>query len=399
MTTLTTDAGTTRRIYLVTGVFSAVLYTVLLVAPVIAGPLIEKFTLEPAQTGLLFSLELGAFSLATVPAYLWLTRVPLTWAVGVCTVVVALGQLTSGFVTDFGVLLVVRVITSLAAGSITVVLLALGPRTRNPGRAFGIFVVAQLAMGALILALFPIVFLGAGVSAIYWTLAGLTVLCLPVVPLLRGLDVATPIAARRDDARASIVPFAAGLGAILLFYVALSGIWSFMGQISADAENDPGATSFVLAIATAAGILSALLAAALGESPRRGLYLVIGLGGMIVSVLLLLGMPGLVQFTISALLFKFMWTFVLPYLLSAVAALGGGPQTMNTVNLMIGGGFAIGPLLAGSLVQSTGGFSAMIWVSAVALVLALGLTLMLTGGRLVDRTALRTPEATGKRPR
>jgi predicted MFS family arabinose efflux permease len=374
-----------RQIYLFVGVFSAVLYAVLLVAPVIVGPLIEKFQINPAQTGLLFSAELGAFSLATVPAYLWLTRVRLTVSVTVCTVLAAGGQLASGFVDDFGTLLVVRVLTSLAAGSITVVLLSLSPRTANPGRAFGIFVVSQLAMGALILALFPVVYAGADVAAIYWTLAALTGLCLAFVPLLRGMTLTSPGRPATRVAAGTVGRFVAGLAAIVLFYVALSGVWSFMGQISATAGNGEGATSLVLSVATAAGIVSALVATVLGESRYRALFLVCGLGGMAVSVLLLLGAPALLRFAVAALVFKFAWTFVLPYLLGGVSKLGG-PQAMNTTNLMIGGGFAVGPILAGWMTQTTGGFGLMLVVSAVCLVAALGCAVVLEGGRLVGRT-------------
>ncbi|MCP3426956.1 MFS transporter [Rothia sp. AR01] len=367
-----------RRIYLFTGVFSSVLYTVLLVAPVIALPLITKYGLGPAQVGLLFSCELGAFSLTTVPAYFWLTRVPLRLAVTVCTVLVIAGNVASGFIPDFGALLVVRVVTSLAAGSITVVLLALGPRSANPGRAFGVFVVCQLAMGALILAVFPAIYANADVSAIYWTLAGLSVACLFFIPLLRGFDLSVDAGQVRRLDRSQVLPFAAGLVSIVLFYVGLSGIWSFMGQVSIGAGNSPGATSIVLSIATAAGIASALLATVLGENPRRRAFLLGGFVVMAGAVLVLLGGPALVRFAVAAILFKFGWTFVLPYLLSAMSALGGGPQVMNTANLMIGGGFALGPIVAGVLMQASGGFTSMIVVSAVSLVVALLCAMLLT---------------------
>ncbi|MFC7752615.1 MFS transporter [Tsukamurella soli] len=184
--------GSDRRILTFIGLYSAVLYTVLLIAPVIAGPLTDRFHLDSTQVGALFSCELGAFSLATVPAYLWLTRVSPVRAVTVCTAIVALGHLVSGFAPSFGVLIVVRIVTSLAAGSITVILLTLPRRTSDPGRAFGMFVVAQLVMGALILAVFPSIYAGHGVAPVYWTLAVLTALCLPAARLLRGSSCTRP---------------------------------------------------------------------------------------------------------------------------------------------------------------------------------------------------------------
>lgn len=381
-----------RRILAFIGLYSAALYTVLLIAPVIAQPLAERYALDTARVGVLFSCELGAFSLATVPAYLWLTRVSAVRAVAACTVVVALGHVASGMTPSFAALVAIRIVTSLAAGSITVVLLTLSRRTANPGRAFGVFVVAQLAMGALILAVFPSIYAGHGVAPVYWTLAVLTALCLPFVALLRGADLggdapessvdpAAESAAGQDVlAHRPVVRAVAGFAALFCFYVALSGVWTFMGAISAGAGNDAGATSIVLSVATGAGIVSAVFATALGESRWRSVFLVGGLAVMTAAVALLLGAPGLARFLLAAVLFKFAWTFVLPYLLSALAVLPGGGHTMNTANLMIGGGFALGPIVAGAL-SNDGSFAGMLLVSCAVLLLASVLTVVLCGGR------------------
>ncbi|TWS24010.1 MFS transporter [Tsukamurella sputi] len=381
-----------RRILVFIGLYSAVLYTVLLIAPVIAEPLSERYGLDAAHVGVLFSCELGAFSLATVPAYVWLTRVSPVRAVTAFTMVVALGHLASGVAPSFGALVAIRIVTSLAAGSITVILLSLPRRTANPGRAFGVFVVAQLAMGALILAVFPSIYAGHGIAPLYWTLAVLTVLCLPLSRLLRGVRLTEPadgaegVGDAAPAAGRAVARTIAGFAALFCFYVALSGVWTFMGTISTDAGNDAGATSIVLSIATAAGIASAVIATTLGESRLRGAYLVGGLACLALAVALLFGAPALARFLVAAILFKFAWTFVLPYLLSAIAALPGGGQTMNTANLMIGGGFALGPIVAGAL-SNDGSFAAMLAFSCATLLLALVLAVVLCAGRLVAARA------------
>ncbi|ABK02421.1 major facilitator superfamily MFS_1 [Arthrobacter sp. FB24] len=365
---VSSDKGT----YTYIAVFSAVLYTVLLIAPVIAGKLIEQFGLTPVQVGTLFSLELGAFSLATVPAYLWLRRMNLRTASYIFTAIVIAGNVVSGFVDDFGLLMIARVVTSLAAGSITVIILTLSGKTANPSRAFGIFVVFQLAMGALILAVFPSLFAGAPVSAIYWTLAGLAVLCLLVVNRIDGEVLRTAAAPVPGHAanRVPVFKAAAGMAAVLLFYIALSGVWSFIAQISAGSGIDLSASSLVLSLATVGGILSALVATALGETPRRKLYLAAGYAGMALSIVLLFGSPALIQFAVAAVIFKFAWTFILPYLLSTLSSLSSGAHLMNTTNLMIGTGFSIGPIVSGALIQSGGGSFTGMLVFALAGVLA-----------------------------
>ncbi|TJY70802.1 MFS transporter [Arthrobacter sp. CAU 1506] len=377
--------GTDRGIYTYIAVYSAVLYMVLLIAPVIAGKLIAQYSLTPTELGMLFSLELGAFSLATVPAYLWLNRLNLRTVTYVCTAVAIAGNLVSGFLDSFALLVLVRVVTSLAAGSITVIILTLSGKTANPSRGFGVFVVFQLLMGAVILFAFPALYADADVSAIYWTMAALTACCLPVVRMIDGdllrrpreasnvLATADVPAAEQSPApAASRVKFVIGLAAVLLFYIGLSGVWSFMAQISGGAGIDLATSSLVLAIATIPGIAAPLVATFLGDSPKRKWFLLIGylaLGG---SVALLFGAPGLIRFALAALVFKFAWTFILPYLLASLSDIGGS-HVMNSTNLMIGTGFAIGPVVSGMLIESAGGgFGGMLLLAVVAVLVSMG---------------------------
>ncbi|RZU60541.1 MFS transporter [Zhihengliuella halotolerans] len=362
------------------GAYSAVLYSVLLIAPVIAGKLIAEFDLTPTQVGLVFSLELGAFSLATVPAYLWLRRANLKHVTIGCTLAVAVGNAVSGMVDAYPALLAARFFTALAAGSITVILLSRCSRVGNPSRAFGVFVVAQLAMGALILAVFPVLFAGVGVAAVYWTLAVLVLCCLPAARLLDGdflrRAASAPTVVAAKGRHASRVGFVLALAALFAFYVALSGTWTFMAQVATAAGVGEDPTSLVLALATVAGIASALFASIRGDTPHRWAYLAGGYAAMGISVALLAGGPGLLRFALAAVVFKFAWTFILPYLLSTLADVGGGGgHVMNTSNLMIGSGFALGPLLGGALIEGTGGFGAMIAVSVLGVVLSGALVL------------------------
>ncbi|ABM10759.1 MFS transporter [Paenarthrobacter aurescens] len=369
---------TERGIYTYIAVFSAVLNTVLLIAPVIAGKLVERYGVTPLELGGLFSLELAAFSLASLPAFLWLRRINLRTATYLFTALVIVGNIISGFMDSFPALMAARFITSLASGSIMVILLTLSGRAANPSRSFGIFVVAQLAMGALILAVFPAIYAGVGVAAMYWTLACLAALCLFAVRCIDGEALRSqPRETPGDGAstkpvgpKAPVYRFVLGLAAVLLFYIALSGVWTFIAQISAAAGIGLSASSLVLSLATVAGIASALVATILGDSPRRRVFLLGGYLGMGLSVALLFGAPGLVRFAIAAVIFKFAWTFILPYLLSTLAGLGNA-HVMSVVNLMIGTGFAIGPLLSGALIESTGDFTAMLSVALGGLLISM----------------------------
>ncbi|MFJ6415442.1 MFS transporter [Paeniglutamicibacter sp. NPDC091659] len=364
-------SATDRGTYTYIAVYSAVLYMTLLIAPIIAAKLVNQFGLSSTEVGGLLSLELGAFSLATVPAYLWLRRVNLVTATRVFTLIAVAGNVASGFVDSYGLLVASRIVTSLAAGSITVIILTLSSKTANPSRAYGLFVTAQLVMGAIILAVFPAVFANANVSAVYWSMAGLALCCLLFSgridgnALRAGSKAADPGSASARAVRVPKLKAGLGLAAVILFYISLSGVWSFMAQIAGGANISLSTTSLILALATVPGIASSMLATFLGDHPKRALFLVLGYVGLAASVAMLVGLTGAVQFALAAILFKFTWTFILPYLLSSISDLDASGQLMNTTNLMIGTGFAVGPLLGGILIEATGGFTAMLTVACV----------------------------------
>lgn len=58
--------------------FSASLYMVLLITPMITTKLVEQYSLSASAVGTLLFIEIGAFSFATIPSYFWLRRVNLT---------------------------------------------------------------------------------------------------------------------------------------------------------------------------------------------------------------------------------------------------------------------------------------------------------------------------------
>lgn len=369
--------GGERGTYIYIGVYSAVLYMVLLIAPVITSKLVEQYGLSATQVGGLLSLELGAFSLATIPAYLWLRKVNLVIATQVFTIIAVLGNIASGFVDNYVLLVICRVITSLAAGSITVIILGLSGKTSNPGRAYGLFVAAQLVMGAVILALFPSIFATLNVSAVYWTMAGLAALCIPAAKQIDPFALRVSSETKAIDTsmqKTRQVPLflaVIGLAAVFFFYVGLSSVWSFMGQIAADANLDLGTTSLILSLATLPGIASSVLATWLGDSPWRRSFLLGGYLAMTASIALLFGLSGALQFALAAIIFKFAWTFVLPYLLTSISDLDSNGQLMNSTNLMIGSGFALGPVLGGVLIESSGGFDALLWTACAGVVISM----------------------------
>ncbi|MNZ33492.1 Major Facilitator Superfamily protein [compost metagenome] len=373
-----TAAQSTGGLGLLTAIvlLAAITPAVLMTAPALAAQLAAQWQLSPAQIGDLFSCELGAMSLATLPAYWWLRRVDWRRAALVAGLLFVAANLASALVADYATLLGLRFASALAGGSLMILCMSSAASTANPGRVYGLWVMGQLVIGAVGLAVLPGLFAAHGIAACYLLLAVLMSLCLPLSRCLPAG--ATPSVQKSAAGRAAGFRLRAGLGilAVLTFYISLSGIWTFIGSIAGQAGLSAGQSGDILAVATLLGIAGAGCASLIGERCGRAPLLLAGYLMMLAAILLLLEQPQLARFAAAALLFKYTWTFVLPFILASLAALDPSGRLMNTTNLVIGGGLAVGPAIAGRLLEASGGdFQPLLLGAAASAALSLGLIL------------------------
>ncbi|MGY2251475.1 MFS transporter [Pseudomonas reactans] len=362
--------------------FAAITPTILMTAPAVAAQLAVQWQLSPAQIGDLFSVELGAMSLATLPAFWWLRCVNWRVAALAAAVLFIAANLLSTLADTYAQLLILRLFSALAGGSLMIICLASAATTANPSRVYGLWVMGQLVVGAVGLALLPGLFERYGLQSGYLILAGMMALLLPLV---RGFPCAhVAPQAIRTPVTGTRVKAVLGVAAVLAFYISLGGVWTFIGALGASAGISAQHSGKILAIATVMGIAGAACASLIGARLPRLSLLLAGYALMAAAVLLLLGQPTLVRFALAALLFKFAWTFILPLILACLADLDHSGKLMNASNLVIGGGLAIGPAIAGRLIEASGGFAVLLIGGAVITLLSLVLILSSRPGPVVE---------------
>lgn len=330
-------------------IFAAIAPGILMTAPAIAAQLAGQWQLTPAQIGHLFSTELGAMSLATLPAWWWISRVNWRRVAALAAAV---------FIGDFTLLLGLRFIASMAGGTLMILCITCAGGTANPSRVYAFWVLGQLVLGAVGLLVLPPLFAHFGLMAVYLILAAIMLCCLP---LIRAFPAGFhPTHAALRSATSPWFRKAFAVLAVLSFYISLSAVWTFIGSIAAAAGLSPVNSGQVLAAATLFGIVGAGSAAFISARRRGNGLIWLGYGLLIAGIALLIRDPLLLRFAVAAVLFKFTWTFVLPFILARVAGLDNNGKLMNNINLVIGGGMAIGPTLAGYLIESSGGFDALL---------------------------------------
>lgn len=379
-----TGAGAADRA-LIAGVviFSAIAPLALLVAPVLTTQLIAERGLSPALVGDYFLFELGGISLASIPALWWMRRFTSRQIAPVAAIIFIIGNLLSIVVPSLMLLFGVRLVTALAGGALMLLCLNAAGAAANRDRVFGYWISGQLVLGALGLSLLPRLFAGLGLGAFYGALALMMALALPL-----AFRFDAPTIARRTDAAAprraaSLLPGIAML-AVFAFYVGLGGSWAFMSLIAAQSGLAEIAVADTIAVASLLGIAGALLATFLGGRLPRARVLVVGYTMLFGAILALLGHLDMLRFTAAAYAFKFAWTFALPFILAAIASRDSGGGIMAWVNLVIGTGTSVGPVITGRILEGAGA-TTMLLVCAGAVALSLILLLLIEFGAITGR--------------
>lgn len=350
-------------------IFAAIAPGILMTAPAVAGQLASEWHLDAGQIGWLFSVELGAMSLATLPAWWWMNH--LNWRRVALTagVVFLIANLISAAVTQYQILLVARFIASLAGGTLMILCISCAAGTQHPSRIYAFWVLGQLLLGMLGLLVLPTLFAIWGLKVVYLILAAIMFCCLPLVKAFPPRFQPLSVSYRRMSAPAWRKILA--VLAVLTFYISLSAVWTFIGTIGSAAELSPTQVGMVLAVATVFGIVGAGCAALRRTQQTDRLPVGLGYGLLIISVLLLIDQPLLARYTLAAVLFKFTWTFVLPFILTRVAELDNDGRLMNSINLVIGGGMAAGPVLAGALLQHFSSADPLLGAAGICALLSL----------------------------
>ena len=148
-----------------------------------------------------------------------------------------------------------------------------------------------------------------------------------------------------------------GILAIYCFYVALGGVWTYLERIGDASNISAERIGYYLSIASLTGIAGALSASCLGDKWGCVKPVILGFCAILVALLLLLGTAQATSYAatgyvIAASLFKYAWTFVLPFMLAALSATDASGRVIVTINIFIGAGLTTGPPLASSVIKS-----------------------------------------------
>lgn len=356
---------------------------ILILAPAIVGGYITRLGFSPQQAGYLISADMAGMGLATLPALWWINRLNWRQVARAALLITVVGNLLTAGMDSFSAILVTRFFTALAAGTAMSVCLSSIGLTRDPDRVFGLWVVGQLCIGAAGLALFPTITAQWGFQSVFIMLAAaLLVLSLFVRHLPTNGANGKAAASRSSEGviKYRLLFAVCGILGVFCFYIGLSGIWAFLERIGVAYELKPEFIGYTLSLSSLAGVAGALTASALSCRWGRFLPVVAGFCIIALSLALLLDRLSSQGYLLAACMFKYAWTFILPYLLASVTAIDKTGRIILLANIMIGGGLAIGPAIAGGLIAN-GGHRPVIWLGLAFMALCFAFFLPLVTRR------------------
>lgn len=373
-------AGLREHEYTAPVLIGAFASAVLMMAPLLVGGYIDRLGFSPGQAGYLISADMAGMGLATIPAMWWLDRWSWHKVVQASLVLSALLTGLSGFLGQFDALWATRFAAGLCNGTALSVCLAALGLSANPVRGYGLWVVGQLAFGALGLAVMPALLAAWGLQGFYTVMA--VILLLPL-GVLNGLATGRNKIASQEQRGEGVplLPVSLAIGGLLAFYIGLSSVWAYIERLGLAIPLSAQSIGNVLFVASLAGIIGALTAAALDK--RFGHIIPVSLGVAVMLGAIALLLPASVWAYVAAtIVFKFAWTFILPFLLGAINGADPGGRAVVIANIVIGGGLAIGPALAGALV-APGEYTVVVLLggAAISACFVLSLPLIMRGAR------------------
>jgi MFS transporter, DHA1 family, inner membrane transport protein len=365
------------RAILAVVVLAAIVSVTLLAAPAFVGALISGLEFNAKQAGYTIAIEQACMSLAALPALWWMSRFDRGSVARLCLCGAIVTNLLCVGTHEFSRIAVLRGLTGIAEGSVMAVCLAVVGTSRQRERNFALWAIGQLVLGAVALLILPRLVPECRSPAFFIALALLMAAALPTVQWLprNAVASANALAGKRTvTARAT-----AALAAVLMFYLAISGVWTYLERIGLQNAVASEGVARDLSIASVFGIGGCWCAAGLGGRLGRAGPLVVGYGILLSAAWTLSKPVTAVGFAASAFAFLYAWTFSLPFLLAVVATRDPTGRLSPLINLMIGAGLGLGPTLYAATLKTAPDFRLAVPYAVAAGAISLGLALWSNG--------------------
>jgi predicted MFS family arabinose efflux permease len=360
-----------------TSIISALGALMFLLLPVIIGITTDSLNLSEQQSGLLVSFYFIGFLAACILSP-FITK-KLTWKstsyLGVFFM--TLGLLFIAFVPSYKLVLLFLSFIGLGSGTLFSLAIVILSNTENAERYFGIKIVFEQVLGALLLFIIPafiVVSFGYQGSflAISFTvlLLGFASLGLPNASLIVNKDLISNANNKTSTPLSFNIKLWIALFCLCFFFGALSTLWSFVERLAVTNKLNPGDIGLGLSLSVMGGAVGGLLAAYIGNklNLKKSILLITPLMLLIVWAFYL--QFTFIVFTMAAFFLSMCWNFSLAYQMKIVINQDESKASWLASFIAIGG--IIFPALGGVLLGLSGWLGLFIAITFTIIICSIG---------------------------
>ena len=245
-------------------------------------------------------------------------------------------------------------------------------RTYNPDKIFGMLLVVQYSFGSLGIFAVPRLVDAYGYGAVFGTLISFTLMTLIILPYIP--NVKSPLDKNSTNKNLFKIPLNSmlilALCALFLFQASNMGVADYAFELGKDIGLENSNISNILTIANLISISGGLLVYVLGTKYGRTIPLIIGISTASIFTFLLHYSENVSIYFLANTITGIAWGFTIPYLLGLCATFDLHGQMAALAGFISKMGLASGPLV-GSLFIITKGFSFIINVATISLLIAM----------------------------
>ncbi|MEM9635257.1 MAG: MFS transporter [Pseudomonadota bacterium] len=338
--------------------------------PGVVNALAGDIGFDDAEAGQVVALN-GYGGLVGSTAAIFLVR-RIRWQPAMFTFLAALTVVDIGtmWVADYGLMLGWRFFAGVLGGLCVGIGFSVLARLSNSDRAFGLLLFVQFSIGSLVIYLLPGLEAQLSAHAVFYVMASFAFLSLIFLLFLPALSLNG-----KSVRQTAPLPGLFGnslllLSAIILYQVAASAIWAYVGLIGHRAGIAAENVSLYIATTGLLGLLGAMLPVINGNRFGRLYWITAGIAlSITASAVLSISQLTSPLYLISMALLFFSWPAVQSYLLAVTAEMDRSGRLSTIAAVVSSVGLATGPLLASVLLDG-GSFSMMLYTCAVVFLMS-----------------------------
>ncbi len=357
-----------QRIVLVTacaiGTAGVIIFALL---PLLLGTAADAFDLNDSQVGFLGSAYVGGNTVVTALSFFWITRIDWRHVFVMGILLLVCGLLIAYFNPGYSGAIAGLSIAGLGSGFMYALSVAIVSEMQDADRKFGIKMVPEQGVSAILLFLLPSLVL------VHWGFPGFLLTLVAFFLLASPFLLKVPSHGRKqeilknggDSPVKPYVVFIALLG-LLLFFGGIAGIWAFMERFANDGDIDKSLAGQLLAVGVVSSAVGPVIPAVIGDRFGRVLPLLITASIVVVSLLLLATPLTLWKYGLVLVVLPAAWYAGMAYQMGVIAEADVTGQYSVLMSAALGLGATLGPALLGLIKTASGLPVALAFAGAVA---------------------------------